>query len=755
MRNASRLSKIVWLWFGLSIAVPLCADESGALPGTKPLTRDGDIASQLVEGVDRFLLQELDKSIAARAKFWQRDFSSADAYYKSIEPNRKHLAHILGVRDPRVPFDGPEYVGTASQPALVGEAERYQIFSVRWPAFGNVTGEGLMLVPKSGPIKANMVVIPDADQTPEAICGLIEGPGPTLARNLAEQGCRVIVPVLIDRSLKPRAPPGRQGGARLTNREYLYRSAFELGRHLIGYEVQKVLACVDWFYREANQSESGSKDPQIGVLGYGEGGMLALYSAAIDTRIDSCGVHGYFGSRQRIWDEPIDRNVFGLLERYGDAELASMVFPRRVVITGNDGPIVNLPSEGGAPAKLAPITAEDSAAEWKRYQSLVNTRLEPNEQSKKLATLLQDAVKPQGKAPTFLRKGFDPATRQLRQLQEMDLFTQQLLNESQYVRQDFMGKLNTSNLDEYRKSVEQYREIFRHQVIGHFPNPVLPMNPASRKADETNKWTAYEVTLDVFPDVFAYGILLLPNNIRPGERRPVVVCQHGLEGRPSDVCDPDKITPYYNSFGASLADRGYIVFAPQNCYIGKADFRLLQRKANPIKLSLFSYIVRRHERIIDWLETLPMVDGKRIGFYGLSYGGKTAMRVPALVPRYALSICSGDFNEWVGKNILTDYPGSYVFTFEHEMPEFDLGHTFNYAEMAFLIAPRPFMVERGHDDGVGIDEMVSWEFARVRRQYSRLNIPEKTEITYFPGGHEVRGGPCFDFLDRHLQFKPR
>ena len=240
-----------------------------------------------------------------------------------------------------------------------------------------------------------------------------------------------------------------------------------------------------------------------------------------------------------------------------------------------------------------------------------------------------------------------------------------------------------------------------------------------------------------------------------GERRPVVVCQHGLEGRPSDVCDPDKITPYYNSFGASLADRGYIVFAPQNCYIGKADFRLLQRKANPIKLSLFSYIVRQHERIIDWLETLPMVDGKRIGFYGLSYGGKTAMRVPALVPRYALSVCSGDFNEWVGKNILTDYPGSYVFTFEHEMPEFDLGHTFNYAEMAFLIAPRPFMVERGHDDGVGIDEMVSWEFARVRRQYSRLNIPEKTEITYFPGGHEVRGGPCFDFLDRHLQFKPR
>ena len=27
----------------------------------------------------------------------------------------------------------------------------------------------------------------------------------------------------------------------------------------------------------------------------------------------------------------------------------------------------------------------------------------------------------------------------------------------------------------------------------------------------------------------------------------------------------------------------------------------------------------------------------------------------------------------------------------------------------FPIAPRPFMVERGHDDGVGLDEWVAFE----------------------------------------------
>ena len=47
------------------------------------------------------------------------------------------------------------------------------------------------------------------------------------------------------------------------------------------------------------------------------------------------------------------------------------------------------------------------------------------------------------------------------------------------------------------------------------------------------------------------------------------------------------------------------------------------------------------------------------------------------------------------------------------MFEFDLGSTFNYAEMAGLIAPRPFMVERGHHDGVGPDEWVAYEYAKV------------------------------------------
>ena len=111
--------------------------------------------------------------------------------------------------------------------------------------------------------------------------------------------------------------------------------------------------------------------------------------------------------------------------------------------------------------------------------------------------------------------------------------------------------------------------------------------------------------MDVFPDVFAYGILLLPKGIKEAEKRPVVVCQHGLEGRPQDVADPKVNNPAYHQFAVKLAEQGFITFSPQNLYIFQDRFRTLQRKANPIKKTLFSLIVPQHQQITDWLKTLP------------------------------------------------------------------------------------------------------------------------------------------------------
>src|SRR5262249_47779939 len=199
-------------------------------------------------------------------------------------------------------------------------------------------------------------------------------------------------------------------------------------------------------------------------------------------------------------------------------------------------------------------------------------------------------------------------------------------------------------------------------------------------------------------------------------------------------------------------DKGYIVFAPQNPYIGGNHFRQINRKANPLKLSMFSFIVRQHERILDWLAGLPCVDSQRIAFYGLSYGGETAMRVPSIPPRYCLSICSADFNNFAWKTTTLDFAASYMLVGTYEIFDFDMNNKFSHAEMAYLIAPRPFMVERGHDDGVGLDEWVAYEYAKVRRLYAKLKIPERNEIEFFDGGHVINGKGTFAFLQKQLGF---
>jgi dienelactone hydrolase len=757
----------------LAVVPSLCAEP---LPDTKPLTRDGDLAAQMVAGIDVYLMRGLADSVKKREVFWHPDFSSARAYTRSVEPKRERLKTILGVVDQRLPATDLELVATTKQPSLVAETETYKVHAVRWPVFEGVDAEGLLLEPK-GKAVACVVAIPDADWTPEMLVGLAPGvpKEAQFARRLVENGCRVLIPTLIDRKDTWSGNPK----IRMTNqphREFIYRMAYEMGRHIIGYEVQKVLAAVDWFSRD-------TAPPPVGVFGFGEGGLLALASGAIDPRIQVTAVSGYFGPREQVWAEPIYRNVWDLVREFGDAELAMLVAPRALIIEYSKAPEIAGPPPGrngrggAAPGRLVSPSPDQVRSEVERFGKLMKLP----RQREIVVHVAPDGPAPPGErsslddylnaltghglaktdkleskeAPVSLedaRGKFDPAPRQRRQFDQLIAFTQRLMRDAEERRQAFFwSKADTSSLQKWQTTTQPFRDYFWEEVIGKLPMPTEPMNPQTRLTYDEPKWKGYEVTLDLYPDVFAYGILLIPKDLKPGERRAVVVCQHGLEGRPQDVVNPKQKTAYYNSFGAQLADRGYIVYAPQNPYIGQDKFRVLQRKANPLQLSLFSFIVRQHERTLDWLEGLPFVDPERMGFYGLSYGGKTAMRVPAILPRYALSICSGDFNEWVWKNTSYDFRNSYVFSGEYEMFEFDLGNTFNYAEMAALIAPRPFMVERGHDDGVGIDEWVASEYARVRRLYSRLKLPERTTIEFFAGGHEIHSQGTFAFLDKHLK----
>ena len=306
---AAQLLRLIPLWACFTSLAQV------VLPEPHPLCLPGDFSAQVVGDSDRFLTRETARPIAERQKYWQRDFSSAGAYDRSVEPNRERLRAIIGAADVRLPAAPLEFPGSTTNSAKIAETESFTVQAVRWPVLEGVFAEGLWLEPKGRPI-ACIVAIPDADQTPEMLVGLAPrlAPERQFARRLAEHGCEVLVPVLIDR--QDMCAWNAQIN-RLTNqphREWIYRQALPVGRHVVGYEVQKVLAAVDFFEgrRQFTLRSAATEDGKaegrkrkIAVAGYAEGGLIAFYAAALDRRIEAAVVSGYFDSRQRLWEEPV------------------------------------------------------------------------------------------------------------------------------------------------------------------------------------------------------------------------------------------------------------------------------------------------------------------------------------------------------------------------------------------------------------------------------------------------------------------
>ena len=750
------------------LACVVLRDASGEpLPGTAPLAEHADRSAVMRSGFRKYLLQRLDMAEQRRQAVTIED-------WKGWAPRqRTALREMIGAVDARVEPVTMELVGTVDQPAQLFEDDTLRVLRVRWPVLPGVFGEGLLLEPQ-GDIALNVLALPDAGQSPEELCGLRTAKKSTAYPWwLARHGCRVLVMTMIDRN-DEWSGSAEVAWTNVPHREWIYRQAFELGRHVIGYEVLKAESAIEWL-------ASRPDDAPLAMTGYGEGGLVAFYTGALDTRVDGTLVSGYFRSRQTIWQEPLSRNVFGLLRELGDAEIGALYGPRSLVVDHTRQPAISGPPNArqGRRAVAAPgaiTTPEVSEVEeevGRCRELLVGAGIEPQlaliasqplvaEVSKPaLEQLLESlAVTASKETGVNVRTQVEiPALRQQRQVRELVEYNQQLLRFSNRRRHEFWeGLTPQGDAALWEERCEEKRGYLWREIVGRFPTPNEPAGARSRLVTETDKWRCYEVTLEVFPpEVFAWGYLLVPRDLKSTERRPLVVCQHGLEGLPATVMNTDPSSrdfAIYNGFAAQLADLGFVTYAPHNFYRGGNQFRELQRLAHPLGTTLFGLTTTQHQRHLQWLKSLPFVDGERIGFYGLSYGGNTAMRVPALLTDYRVVIASGDFNEWIYKNATIDHGYSMIYHNVWEVFEWNLGHTFNHSELAALIAPRAFMVERGHDDGVALDEWVAAEYARVRRLYAKLGISEKTEIEFFDGPHKIHGEGTYRFLQRHLDWHP-
>lgn len=623
------------------------------LPGTAPLEFRGDPAAAMVEGIGRYL-ERIRPFYAARRN-----------------PDPHELRRLIGAIDRRADPVRLEFVSTPDQPAVLASGDTFEVLSVRWSVLDGMDAEGLYLRQLAA-ARHLVIFLPETDRLPEDCLEIFD---------FAAAGADVLVPLLLSSSQPP--PPAAGGWAKQqTEREWILRMAFPLGRHPLGLEVQKVLAFIDWW----KQRYPGN---QVEVSGAGDGAWIAAFAAILDPRIALVET-GHLGVEPPTYrTQPLYRNIFGFARFFGEDDL-------RALLRGRLG---NAPRGMPTPLKLA-------------------------------------------------RR--DPEPRRVRNIRQMEDFLQRLARRSRRVRDELWSNIRGSSPDEWRRAAAPLERRIREEMLGELPPETTPPQPRTRPLVAAQDWRGWEVMLDVRSEFFAYGVLLLPAHM-PEEKIPLVVVQHGLQGRPQDLFNqkPDsRAFAVYRNWAETLVKQGWAVYLPQNLYTG--DFRHLIRMAHPLGLTQYSFIREQYRIALDWLASLPFIDADRIGFYGLSYGGKTALRVPPFDPRFRAVVCAGDFNEWVGKMVTVEEPWGYMFTEEYDMLEWNLAHIASHAELAMLIAPRPFLVERGHRDPVGIDEWVLAEYARVKRFYDEMGIGDRTGIALFNGPHRVDGVEALRFLKQWL-----
>lgn len=352
------------------------------------------------------------------------------------------------------------------------------------------------------------------------------------------------------------------------------------------------------------------------------------------------------------------------------------------------------------------------------------------------------------------------------QYRQMDRYFERQIAATAEQRARYWSRLDFSSPAGFDRSAEPYRKDWGEFLRVPYSHD-LALNVKRVKVRDFGGYTAYRVWFDAAPGVQAYGILLVP--AKPGPK-PALICVHGHEGTPEIVAgflsDQALAGNIYRIFGRTAVERGYVVWCPMilGYYSEEREPQegpqakgrdLLHKKALLTGGSLMGLEVAKLRRAVDFLQTLPEVDPQRIGIYGLSKGGHYTLYTSGVETRLKAVVVSGWFNNRVRKLTYAksaDDPTPFLtrtHRSEYYLP--GLLNRFGDAELGWMIAPRPLLIEAGTKDSSVNIRFAREEFKRVEEVYGRLKIADRAVFAPFEGPHQINGSRSFPFLDKWLK----
>lgn len=253
----------------------------------------------------------------------------------------------------------------------------------------------------------------------------------------------------------------------------------------------------------------------------------------------------------------------------------------------------------------------------------------------------------------------------------------------------------------------------------------------------------YRLTVEILEGIPFYALLMIPKAVK--QPMPLVIAQHGGGGTPELCCDVYGKNNY-NHMARRILDRGAAVLAPQLLLWSRVesptqrahpiefDRRNIDKDLKRFGISITALEIHGIQRCMDFVTTLEVIDPKRIGMIGLSYGGYFTLHTMAADPRIQAGYCGAVFNS----------RDSHCFA---DWSYFRSALQFQDAEVAALCAPRKLFVQLGKEDPVFDYRNAIPEAERAAKYYEVLGCPENFCFDLWEGGHTVsyddRG---YDFL---------
>jgi dienelactone hydrolase len=283
--------------------------------------------------------------------------------------------------------------------------------------------------------------------------------------------------------------------------------------------------------------------------------------------------------------------------------------------------------------------------------------------------------------------------------------------------------------------------------LGKPPQKPAQLDVRIERTEELDGYTRQLVSFHSGDGDRLLAYLLVPAGLKPGEKRPAVVVFHQTtEDTLKEPVGLGKKPPL--ALGLHLVKRGYVVLSPQ-CFIMKEGGARKQAEAIARRWPGWTGLGKMifdASRCVDYLQSLPFVDGSRIGCIGHSLGAKEVLYAMAFEPRYKVGV----FNEggiglrmsnWTDPWYLTDKMKAHI-------PEME-----NHQVLA-LAAPRPVLILGGDS----ADGDASWPFLHaVLPVYRLLGAGDRVGLINHRGKHtfprEARS-VAYRWLDHWLHFTP-